>query len=137
MTTSVRTLNASQSLAEAARLMKAEDAGSIPVIDDGRLVGIVTDRDIAIRGIAEGIDPSTSRIGQIASRDLVMASPEQDLDDALNLMARHQVRRLPVVDRNDGHLVGIIAQADIAIAAKEKQTGELVEQISQPTSTPS
>jgi hypothetical protein len=85
----------------------------------------VTDRDIAIRGIAEGIDPNASRIEQIASRDLFMADPEQDLDVALTLMAQYQVRQLPVVDRNHGRLVGIIAQADIAINARKGRPASL------------
>lgn len=134
MTPSVRTPSPSQSLAEAAQLMKSDDVGSIPIVEEGRLVGIVTDRDIAIRAVAEGIDPSAVTIADVASRDLVTVEPDQDLDEALALMARHQVRRLPVVEE-DGRLVGILAQADVALEAKEKKAGELLEQISQPTST--
>jgi CBS domain-containing protein len=134
MTPSVRTASPSQSLADAAQMMKSDDVGSIPIVEEGRLVGIVTDRDIAIRAVAEGVDPSAVTIADIASRDLVTVDPDQDLDEALALMARHQVRRLPVVEE-DGQLVGILAQADVALKAKEKKAGELLEQISQPTST--
>jgi CBS domain-containing protein len=134
MTPSVRTASPSQSLAEAAQLMKSDDVGSIPIVEEGRLVGIVTDRDIAIRAVAEGVDPSAVTIADVASRDLVTVEPDQDLDEALALMARHQVRRLPVVEE-DGRLVGILAQADVALEATEKKAGELLEQISQPTST--
>jgi CBS domain-containing protein len=134
MTPTVRTASPSQSLVDAAQMMKSDDAGSIPVVEEGRLVGIVTDRDIVIRAVAEGADPGATRIADIASGDLISVEPDQDLDEALALMARHQVRRLPVVDE-DGHLVGILAQADVAFEAKEKKTGELLEQISQPTST--
>jgi CBS domain-containing protein len=134
MTPSVRTASPSQSLAEAAQLMKSDDVGSIAIVEEGRLVGIVTDRDIAIRAVAEGVDPSAVTIAEVASRDLVTVEPDRDLDEALALMARHQVRRLPVVEE-DGRLVGILAQADVALEAKEKKAGELLEQISQPTST--
>jgi CBS domain-containing protein len=134
MTPSVRTASPSQSLADAAQMMKSDDVGSIPIVEEGRLVGIVTDRDIAIRAVAEGVDPNAVTIADIASRELVTVEPDQDLDEALALMARHQVRRLPVVEE-DGQLVGILAQADVALEAKEKKAGELLEQISQPTST--
>jgi len=115
-------------------MMKSDDVGSIPIVEEGRVVGIVTDRDIAIRAVAEGVDPNAVTIADIASRELVTVEPDQDLDEALALMARHQVRRLPVVEE-DGQLVGILAQADVALEAKEKKAGELLEQISQPTST--
>ncbi len=107
----------------------------MPVVDEGRLVGMLTDRDIVVRAVAEGLDGNTARVGDVASRDPVMATPDQDLDEALELMARHRVRRLPVVE--DGMLVGVLSQADIALEAKEKKTGEVVQEISQPTSTPS
>jgi CBS domain-containing protein len=133
MTPGVRSVSPSQSLAEAAEVMKGEDVGSVPVVEEGRLAGIVTDRDIVIRAVADRRDPQTVKVDEVASRDLVTVEPEQDLDEALALMARHQVRRLPVVER--GQLVGMLAQADIALEAKEKKVGETVEQISQPTST--
>ena len=133
MTPGVRTVSPSQSLAEAAEVMKGEDVGSVPVVEDGRLAGIVTDRDIVTRAVAERRDPQTVKVDEVASRDLVTVQPEQDLDEALALMARHQVRRLPVVEQ--GQLVGMLAQADVALEAKEKKVGETVEQISQPTST--
>src|SRR5437899_437451 len=122
MTTSVKTANLSQSLAEAADLMKSEDVGSVPVVDEGRLVGIVTDRDIVVRAVAERRDPQAVTVDEVASRELVTVEPAQDLDEALRLMALHQVRRLPVVE--DGRLVGMLAQADVAIEVKDKKVGE-------------
>jgi CBS domain-containing protein len=89
---------------------------------------MLTDRDIVVRGIADGSDPHAVTAGDIASRDIVTVRPDDDLDEALRLMAQHQVRRLPVVD--DGHLVGVLAQADVAHEAKEKAVGQLVEEIS-------
>ena len=133
MTAGVRTVSPSQSLAEAAEVMKGEDVGSVPVVQEGRLAGIVTDRDIVTRAVAERRDPQTVKVDEVASRELVTVEPEQDLDEALALMARHQVRRLPVVE--EGQLVGMLAQADVALEAKEKKVGETVEEISKPTST--
>ena len=109
--------------------MRDEDAGIIPVVEGEKLVGTVTDRDIAIRVVAEGRSPESVTVGEIASRELVTIDPQQDLDEALRLMARHQVRRLPVVEE-DGTLVGIVAQADVAKHASDSQTGEIVEDIS-------
>jgi CBS domain-containing protein len=133
MTRGVRTVSPSQSLAEAAEVMRGEDVGSVPVEAEGRLIGIVTDRDIVTRAVAERRDPQTVKVDEVASRELVTVEPEHDLDEALALMARHQVRRLPVVE--EGRLVGMLAQADVALEAKEKKVGETIEEISKPTST--
>ena len=130
MTSDVKTASPSQSLTDAARLMKQEDVGVVPVVDGARLVGVVTDRDIVIRAVADGSDPHTVQVGEIASRDVVTVRPDDDLDDALRLMAQHQVRRLPVVE--DGHLIGVVATADVALEAKEKDVGHVVEEISKP-----
>jgi len=128
MTSHVKTATPSLSLTDAAKLMKQEDVGSVPVVDGERLIGMLTDRDIVVRGIADGSDPHAVKAGDIASRDVVSVRPDDDLDEALRLMAQHQVRRLPVVE--DGHLVGVVAQADVAHEAKEKAVGQLVEEIS-------
>jgi CBS domain-containing protein len=130
MTADVKTAAPSQSLTDVARLMKQEDVGSVPVVDGERLIGVVTDRDIVVRGIADGSDPHAIKAGDIASRDVVTVRPGDNLEEALRLMAQHQVRRLPVVD--DGHLVGMVAQADVAQEAKEKDVGHVVEEISRP-----
>jgi CBS domain-containing protein len=113
MTPTVQTASPSQSLAEAAEVMKGEDVGSVPVVEEGRLAGILTDRDIVMRAVAERRDPQAVKVDEVASRELVTVEPEQDLDEALALMARHQVRRLPVVEQ--GRLVGMLAQADVAL----------------------
>jgi CBS domain-containing protein len=129
MTLDPRSLESGSTVMEAARLMRDEDAGLIPVVEGERLVGTVTDRDIAIRVVAEGREPQSITVGEIASRELVTINPQQNLDEALRLMASHQVRRLPVVEEN-GKLVGIVAQADIARSAADERTGEVVEDIS-------
>lgn len=130
MTADARAASPAESLADAARLMKDENVGSLPVVDDGRLVGILTDRDIVVRAVAEHADARATTVGDIASRELVTVEAEQDLDEALQMMASRQVRRLPVVE--DGRLVGMLAQADVAMEAKEKNAGEMLEEISRP-----
>ena len=129
MTAEPRSAEPSQSLVEAAQVMKQEDVGSLPVVEGGRLLAVLTDRDIVVRAVAEGVDLQATRVGDVASREPVTVGPEEDLDEALRLMARHQVRRLPVVDEQG--LVGMLAQADVASEAKASKTGEVVEEISQ------
>lgn len=134
MTPGVETVAPSQTLRDAARLMKEGDFGSVPVVENGRLVGVVTDRDIVVRAVAQGLDPSAARIGEVTSTGPVTVEPDQELEDAIELMARHRIRRLPVVEGE--RLVGVLSQADVALEAKDGKTGDLVEEISQPTSTP-
>jgi len=129
MTSNPRRLEIGSNASEAARLMRDEDVGLIPVVEGERLVGTVTDRDIALRVVAEGKRAESTTVGEIASREIVTIDPQQDLDEALRLMARHQVRRLPVVE-GDGTLVGIVAQADVAQHASDEQTGDVVRDIS-------
>ena len=131
MTSNPTSVEANSPVIDAARIMKQEDVGIVPVVEGDRLAGTVTDRDIALRVVAEGKDPQSTSVREIASTDLVTVDPQQDLDEALRLMASHQIRRLPVVEEG-GKLVGIVAQADVAREANDKQTGELVEEISQP-----
>jgi CBS domain-containing protein len=129
MTSNPRTIGADATVTEAARLMQEADTGVVPIVEGDRLVGTFTDRDIAVRVVAEQKDPTTTRVGEVASRDLITVDPQQDLDEALQLMAKHQVRRLPVVEE-DGRLVGIIAQADVAQHASASALGKTVEKIS-------
>ena len=136
MTARPRAVGPDTSVAEAAQIMEVEDVGSLPVIVEGtRLIGIVTDRDIAIRVVAKRLDPERTTVGQIASKDVVAVHAEDDVDDALALMAKAQVRRIPVVSADD-ELIGVIAQADIALAAKEKEAGQVLQDISKPPSGP-
>ena len=128
MTANPTTIEPGTSAREAAKLMKAEDIGSLPIVEDGRLVGMITDRDLAIRILAEGKDAETPG-GEIASKDVVTIDPQQSLEEAARLMAEHQIRRIPVVEE-DGKLVGILAQADVAQVGHDQLTGETVQQIS-------
>jgi len=129
MTANPRTIEQDGTVVDAARIMRDADTGIVPIVEGERLMGTITDRDITIRVVAEGKSPESTKVVEIASREIVTIDPQQDVDEALRLMARHQVRRLPVVEE-DGRLVGIVAQADIAEHANEKQTGKMVEEIS-------
>jgi CBS domain-containing protein len=135
MTDRPRCVTPETPISEAARLMKSDDVGSLPILEGERLTGIVTDRDIVLQAIAEEKDPRGMPVREVASRDLVTIGPEEDLSEALKLMASHQVRRIPVVDE-DSRLVGILAQADIAREVKDKDSGQMLEGISQSPTGP-
>lgn len=122
-------------VSDAARLMRSEDVGSLPVLEGERLTGVLTDRDIVVRAVAEEKDPRGMPVREVASGELVTIGPDEDLSEALRLMAMHQVRRLPVVDEDD-RLVGVVAQADVAMEAKEKDVGQMLEDISQTPTGP-
>ena len=129
MTANPCVIEADKPVSYAAKMMRDEDVGFAPIVDGDRLVGTLTDRDIAVRVVAEGRDPNETLVRDVATNNLITVDPEDDLDEAMRLMARHQVRRVAVVQ--GGRLVGVVAQADVAREAKEKQTGEVVEEISQ------
>jgi CBS domain-containing protein len=131
MTSNPRAIDPDSPVTEAARLMRSENVGSIPIVHDDRLIGIVTDRDIVVNVVAEQKDAQSLPVGGMASRELVTVGPDEPLDEALRLMARHQIRRLAVVEDRT-RLVGILSQADVARQGDERTTGEVVEQISEP-----
>jgi CBS domain-containing protein len=114
---------------EAARRMLSEDVGSLPVVDGDELVGMITDRDLVLQVVAKDLDPHKVPVSAVCSDNPVTARPDEPIDEALRRMAKEQVRRLPVV--NDGRLVGILAQADIARTSRPESTGRLVEEISE------
>jgi CBS domain-containing protein len=130
MTSNPCTIDAEKSVAYAAKMMREEDVGLAPIVEGERLVGMLTDRDITVRVVAEGKDPGQVKAGDVASSKLVTVNPQQDLDEALRMMAKHQVRRLPVIEE-DGKLVGVVAQADIAREGDDAATGRLVGEISE------
>jgi CBS domain-containing protein len=135
MTERPRCVTLETPISEAAQLMESEDVGSLPVLEDDQLAGMVTDRDIVIRAVAKGKDPRGMPVREVASRELVTVYADDDLANALQKMASEQVRRLPVVDE-ENRLVGVLAQADVALGAKEKAVGEVVEEISRSPSGP-
>ena len=130
MTSNPSAIDADKPVADAAKMMTDENVGLAPIVEGDRLIGTVTDRDIVTRVIAQGRDPQSTSVREIASTDLVTVEPQQELNEALQLMAQHQVRRLPVVEEG-GRLVGVVAQADIAAHAGSADTGRMVEEISE------
>jgi CBS domain-containing protein len=120
---------------EAARIMRDEDIGVVPVVEDEgsrRLVGVVTDRDLAVRIVAEGRDADTPVVEVMTASRLATATPDVDVDDVMDAMAAEQVRRIPIVDER-GSLVGIVSQADVVRKARDDDKAErTVEQISEP-----
>jgi CBS domain-containing protein len=113
MTKDPATLPRTASLVEAARLMRQNDMGDVIVMDGDQIWGIVTDRDIVVRALAEGRDPSSTTLDEICSRHLTMLSPDHTVDDAVRLMREHAIRRLPVVE--GGMPVGIVSIGDLAL----------------------
>jgi CBS domain-containing protein len=132
MTRSVTTCSTQTTLREVADKMEDENVGSIPVIDNGRLVGIVTDRDIVCRVIAEGRDTRSTLAAEAMSENLVTCGPDATITEAIYRMGEHQVRRLPIVDAG-GRLVGIVSMADVALEAeRDQELAHALEEISRP-----
>lgn len=128
MTADAQCVQEHETLQDAARKMRDLDVGALPICgDDNRLKGMITDRDIAVKGVAEGADGGT-RVGTFAQGKPVTIGADDSVEEALRTMAKHGVRRLPVIDGHD--LVGMVSQADIARNLEESKTGELVEAIS-------
>ena len=134
MTESPQTARPDMSAADAAGLMQQLDAGVVPVVEGDTLLGLVTDRDIVIRVVANRKDPQDVKLADIVTRSPVTVTPDTKLADARNVMAEHKVRRLPVV--KDDRLVGILSLGDIALAdASERAVGQALEDISESQST--
>jgi CBS domain-containing protein len=132
MTTDVITVEPEATLTEAARRMRGLDVGPLPVADGGRLVGMLTDRDIAVRATAEGRDPRNTRVSDVMTRDVVCCFEDDDVLQAARAMAQYRKRRLVVVDAA-GRVVGIVSLGDLALCARSELVGEALEAISQPS----
>jgi CBS domain-containing protein len=118
----------SQTLQQASQQMRDSDVGALPICgDDGRLLGIVTDRDIVVKCVANGVDPSTVPAGQLAQGKPVTVDPKADVNDVLHLMEENQIRRLPVIDNQ--RVVGMISEADLARHLPEQEVGRFVEAV--------
>ena len=129
MTPDPRTVSPNDSIQAAAQIMREEDAGIVPVVENGRLVGVVTDRDIVIRAVAQGMPPS-EKVGQVATPEIEAVTPDVSTKEAARIMSEHQVRRLPVVE--DGRLVGIVSIGDLAVKeGKDSRVGDTLENISE------
>jgi CBS domain-containing protein len=118
-------------LVDAAKLMMTSDRGWLPVAQGGKVVGVITDRDIAVRGVAGGMDPQSTRVDAIMSRDVLACSIDDDVDDACRTMEEEQVRRLVVVDENE-NLVGVVSLADLA-ERDEEESGEVLKKVTEPS----
>ena len=131
MTGNLRCADPSASMTDVARMMRETNVGCVPVCEGDRIQGILTDRDIAVRCVAEGHNPNQCRASGHMTREVVTASPTMSVEEALDLMARHQVRRLPVVENN--HIVGIVSLGDLAVESGQAQrVGASLNRISLP-----
>jgi CBS domain-containing protein len=136
MTHGPETVDANASAIEAAAKMRELDVGSLPVCDGERLQGLLTDRDIAIRLVAAGLDASTTKVSEIMTPDVAYCFDDQTLDEAAVLMEAHQIRRLPILNRNK-ELVGILSLGDLAIRTAGTEDRELADEVLNEISEPS
>lgn len=123
------TVRPEDTVKHAASLMQAADVGPLPVCDGDRLVGIITDRDITVRAVAAGRDPSSTPVREAMTADIVFVRADQDVDEAIDLMREHEVRRLPVIDGK--RLVGMVALADLARKTDEQRQSAALQGVSQ------
>ena len=130
MTRDVQTVRPDEPVQQAASFMLNADAGSIPVTESGRLIGMITDRDIAVRGIAKGYGPDTP-VRELMTNDIICAREDDDVEEAANRMSEAQVRRLPVIDEQE-RLCGIVSLGDLSREADEDCASEALEGVSQP-----
>ena len=120
MTRDPRTVNAGDPVVEAARIMRDSDIGDVVVMEDGQVSGIVTDRDIVVRGVADGQDPDSATVSDVCTTGIETIEPEASVDDAVRLMREHDIRRLPVV--KNGRPVGILSLGDLAVEREPDST---------------
>lgn len=127
MTSDPTWIDASETVDKAAQQLAKEDIGALPICQDGKLTGVITDRDIVVKVIAKGQDPTTVKVGDLAQGEAVTIGADDSIDELVKTMREHDVRRLPVIDGTD--LVGVVAQADVAVELGDR-AGELVADIS-------
>jgi CBS domain-containing protein len=131
MTTDVNVIHGEATLSDAARMMRDLNVGAIPVADGQKISGVLTDRDIVVRSTADGRDPNTVTVREVASTDVAWCYEDEEIEDALGKMKERKIRRLPVVSR-ENQLVGIVSIGDIAVESSEGMAGEALEEISTP-----
>ena len=132
MTRDPESLRPESTVTDAARLMDRLDVGAMPVADGRKLAGLVTDRDIVVRSVAKGIDPTEATVDTVATREVATCFEDDDVRDLRQLMKEKQIRRVPVLSR-DRDLVGIVALADLALETDEATSGDVLETVSRPS----
>lgn len=131
MTRGVFSVSTDNSLVEAAGLMRLHDVGALPVVNQNRVVGILTDRDIVLRAVADNADSATTKVRDAMSVGSIQVSEDESVDQAAHLMQQYQVRRLPVVD-SAGVPVGIISLGDVAVDSNAGMSGKILKEVSEP-----
>lgn len=132
MSRNVEVIHPHSVLQEAAGKMKSLDVGSLPVCDNQRLIGVITDRDITLRAVADGRDPGATKVSDVMTPELIYCYDDEPVREAAKLMERYQIRRLPIINR-DKQLVGIVSLGDLAVeTSNEKLSGKVLEQVSEP-----
>lgn len=132
MTLHAQCVSPNTSLTEAAQLMHQLNVGALPVCEKDELSGMITDRDIVLRAVALGRDPETTTVGDAMSLGIVYIFEDQEAEEAAKIMERHQIRRLPVLNR-DQRLVGIVSLGDLAVEAESQVSGEILKEVSSPS----
>jgi CBS domain-containing protein len=131
MTRGVETIPPEASLSEAAKKMQTHDVGALPVGREQELIGIITDRDIAIRAVASGLDPNSTKVEQVMTRGVHTCAAGSDIAEAMRLMEEKQIRRIVVSDTND-RPIGIVSLGDLALHLREQSSGEVLKEVSKP-----
>lgn len=136
MSTNVEIVNADDTLQIAAQKMRDRDVGFLPVLDNGRLVGVITDRDLAVRATAAGLDPTRTRVRNLATTDVIWGYHDQDDDKAARLMEDYQIRRLVILHPESQAIVGIVSLGDLARNSRaQEKAAEVLERVSEPASS--
>lgn len=134
MTKEVQVIHLDDSLQAAAQKMSIHDIGFLPVFEQDQLVGVITDRDIIVRGVATGMNSKTMMGRELMTAPAIYCFDDQDVKEAANLMEEHQIRRLVILSRNNNRLVGVISLGDIARTGTKEVSAEVLEKVSEPTS---
>ena len=132
MTQEVEIVHMDDSIQTAAEKMRYRDVGFLPVYDGEQLIGVLTDRDIVIRVMAEGVDPKKSLRQDWITKPVVTCYDDQDVDEAARLMEEHQIRRLVIIGRDDERIVGVVSLGDLAKNVGDKKSGEVLHEVSEP-----
>lgn len=131
MTPDAQCVRPDETLVDAALLMRQLDVGVLPVCDDGEVIGMITDRDVTIRAVADARHPVTTMVREVMSAGTITVYDDQEVDEVLHILEQHQIRRAPVLNR-EGRLVGIVSLGDIAVDASASLSGEALKRVSQP-----